>query len=65
MEYAKDEVFNIKYLNEKVTRRKGTSSIISTIKGSKVIQLIIGMTIVLCVANFIFIYNFFSILSKL
>ena len=65
MEYAKDEVFNIKYLNEKVGRKERTSSLIATIKNNKFIQLIIGMTIVLCVANFIFIYNFFSILSKL
>lgn len=65
MEYAKDEVFNIKYLNEKITRKKGTSIIMSTIKENRFIQLIIGMTVVLSAANFIFIYNFFSILSKL
>ena len=65
MEYAKDEIFNIKYSNDNYIRKERTSSIISAIKKNKYIQLIIGVTVVLCMANFICIYNFFSILSKL
>ncbi len=65
MEYAKDEIFNIKYENENVTRKERTSGLIATLQKNKLMQLIIGMTLILCVANFIFIYNFFSILSKL
>lgn len=65
MEYAKDEIFNIKYENENVMRKERTSGLIATIQKNKFMQLIIGMTLILCIANFIFIYNFFSILSKL
>lgn len=65
MEYAKDEIFNIKYENEEVIRKDRTSSLVSAIQENKFIKLVIGMTLILCVANFICIYNFFSILSKL
>lgn len=65
MEYAKDEVFNIKYRNDNEIQKEGTSSIINIIKKNSFIKLIIGITIILCISNCICIYNFFSILSNL
>ncbi len=65
MEYAKDEVFNIVYNDARGIKRKRTSSIGRAIKKNKLIGLIIGITIILCITNIIFIYNFFTLLLKI
>lgn len=65
MEYAKDEIYNIKYDNGNLERKERTSSIFSEIRKNNFIKLIIGMTVILCVANLVCIYNFFSILSRI
>lgn len=64
MEYAKDEILNINY-NSGVIKEKRTSIIRQIFKRSKIVQLIIGITVILGITNVILIYNFFSILSKI
>lgn len=65
MEYSKDEVYHVRYDNKMLIEEERTGSVISAIKKNNIIKLIIGITVVLSIANFICIYNFFSILSNI
>lgn len=67
MEYAKDEIFNIRYNEEEdrleVGNKKG---ILHSILGeSKILKMIIGITLVLVACNIVCIYNFYTLFSQL
>ena len=55
MEYAKDEIYTIEYMDEK--KRK--------INDRDIFKLLTSIGFVFCVANIFCIYNFFRILSNL
>lgn len=68
MEYAKDEIFSVKYNEKKNTLVFGnerTSSFIHFLRKNKFIKVITLLTIILGIANVVCIYNFFSILSRM
>lgn len=67
MEYAKDEVFHIHYHEgkNKVKGNKEKSKLLRFWQHNTTIKVITSLTVVLSIANFILIYHFFSILSKL
>lgn len=69
MEYAKDEVFNIRYntvLNRlEIKNERGTSRVLKKIKKHKMISLIITILIMFSCLNFFLIYNFMIVLQKI
>lgn len=69
MEYAKDEVFNIRYntvLNRlEIKNERGTSRVLKKIKKHKMMSLIITILIMFSCLNFFLIYNFMIVLQKI
>ena len=65
MEYAKDEILSLNYIEGNLQSEDEASSLIYAIKKNKLIKMIISLTIVLSLANLIVIYNFFFILSEI
>ena len=68
MEYAKDEIFNIRY-NTKLNRlqikeKKWTSRTRKFFKKHMLINMFLMMFVVLSSINFLLIYNFFNILKN-
>lgn len=69
MEYAKDEIFQIRY-NTKLNRlqiehESWTSKILKKMKNHKLITTIIIVLIIFSTANVIMIYNFMEILQSI
>ena len=69
MEYAKDEIFQIRY-NTKLNRlqiehESWTSKILKKMKNHKLITTIIIVLIIFLTANVIMIYNFMEILQSI
>lgn len=69
MEYAKDEIFNIRY-NAKLNRleikdKNWTSRIGNFLKKHMLINVFLIVFIVLSSINFLLIYNFFNILKNI
>lgn len=68
MEYAKDEIFNIKYnkSNDKLEFSKNkTSYLLNCLSDNRFIKFIIFLTIIFSTINIIFIYNFINLLASL
>ena len=65
MEYAKDEMLSLKYIDGNLQSKEETSSLMYIIRKNTLIKIIISLTIVLSLANLIIIYNFFFVLSKI
>lgn len=66
MEYAKDEVFNVCYLNGE-DKLKGSlgKRIIRKIRNNKIITFLITMGSLFSILNFTLIFYFFELLSKI
>lgn len=66
MEYAKDEVFNIRYNAEKDKLEYGRShGIVQSVKKNKFLTLLITLGMLFASMNFILIYYFICILNNL
>jgi len=69
MEYAKDEIFQIRYNNNlnrlEIGNKKWTSRFIKTVKRHKLISIIIIAFIIFSIANVIMIFNFMEILQSM
>lgn len=69
MDYAKDEIFNIRYnkvLNRlEIKNEKGTSKVLKIVKKHKMMSLIITTLIMFSCLNFFLIYNFMIVLQKI
>lgn len=66
MEYAKDEVFNVCYLNNE-DKLKGSlgKRMIMKIRNNKFITLLVTMGSIFSILNFTLIFYFFELLSKI
>ena len=68
MEYAKDEIFNIRYredINRLEITKDRTSKILNILKKNKVIVGLVISAIMISIINTMFIVNFFNILFTL
>lgn len=68
MEYAKDEIFNIRYredINKLEITKDRTSKILNLLKRNKVIASLVTAAILISIINTMFIVNFFNVLSEL
>lgn len=69
MEYAKDEVFQIRYntnLNRlQIGSDRWTSRLLKTVRRHKLITTVVVSLIIFSVANVIMIYNFMKILQNM
>jgi len=68
MEYAKDEIFNIRYredINRLEITKDRTSKILNILKKNKVIAGLVTTAVVISIVNTMFIVNFFDILFTL
>lgn len=69
MEYAKDEIFNIRYdkrtntLETKREKKNRTGRLL--LRRNSMVKVITGLTILLSVTNFVLIYHFFTIMSTI
>ncbi len=59
MEYAKDELYTIKYIKNEDKQKIGVQ------ERKRFIFLLIALGIAFSMVNFVLIFNFFSILSKM
>jgi len=68
MEYAKDEIFNIRYREDvnriEITKYR-TSKILNILKKNKVIVGLVTAAILISIINTMFIVNFFNVLFTL
>jgi len=68
MEYAKDEIFSIRYREDldrlEITRNR-TSKLLNLLKKNKVIAGLITTAILISIINTMFIVNFFNILLEI
>jgi len=65
MEYAKDEIFNIRYredINRLVIPKDRTSKILNILKKNKVIVGLVTVGVLISIVNTMFIVNFFNVL---
>ena len=65
MEYAKDEIFNIRYIediNRLEISKDRTSKILNIIKKNKVIVGLVTAAVLISIINTMFIVNFFNVL---
>ena len=66
MEYAKDEVFSIRYNAKKDKLEYGIGTrIIHKIQQNKVLTLLVAMGVFVGTLNFVFIYYFFFLLNTI
>lgn len=68
MEYAKDEIFNIRYredINRLEITKNRTSKILNILKKNKVIVGLVITAVLISIANTMFIMNFFNVLLEL
>ena len=68
MEYAKDEIFNIRYredINKLEITKDRTSKILNILKKNKVITGLVISAVLISIINTMFIVNFFNILFTL
>ncbi|MBR6504719.1 MAG: hypothetical protein IKT41_03290 [Clostridia bacterium] len=68
MEYAKDEIFNIRYredINRLEITKDRTSKILNILKKNKVITVLVIVAVLISIINTMFIVNFFNILFML
>ena len=68
MEYAKDEIFNIRYredINKLEITKDRTSKILNVLKKNKVITGLVISAVLISIINTMFIVNFFNVLLKL
>lgn len=68
MEYAKDEIFNIRYredINKLEITKDRTSKILNVLKKNKVITGLVISAVLISIINTMFIVNFFNILFTL
>ena len=68
MEYAKDEIFNIRYredINKLEITKDRTSKILNVLKKNKVITGLVVSAVLISIINTMFIVNFFNVLLKL
>lgn len=66
MEYAKDEVFSIRYnVDKDKLEYTGRHKCLNFIKKYKVMTLLISLGLAFSVINFVLIYNFFNLLKTL
>lgn len=68
MEYAKDEIFNIRYredINRLEISKDRTSKILNIVKKNKVIVGLVTVAIFISIINTLFIVNFFNTLFML
>ena len=68
MEYAKDEIFNVRYredINKLEITRDKTSRILNVLKKNKVITGLVVSAVLISIINTMFIVNFFKILFTL
>lgn len=66
MEYAKDEVFSIKYnVKKDKLEYSNMNKCISFVKKYKVITLLVSLGITFSIINFVLIYNFFNLIRTI
>ena len=68
MEYAKDEIFNIRYredINKLEITRDRTSKILNLLRMNKVITGLVISAVLVSIINTMFIVNFLNVLLKL
>lgn len=69
MEFAKDEIFNIRYNTElnrlEKAKKNKTSRLVNAMKKHKLISMCITTLIVFSCLNFFLIYNFMKILQNM
>lgn len=68
MEYAKDEIFNIRYredINRLEITKHRTSRILNLLKQNKVIVGLVASAVLISIINTMFIVNFFNVLLEL
>ena len=68
MEYAKDEIFNIRYredINRLEITKDRTSKILNLLKKNKVIVGLVTAAVLISIINTMFIVNFFNVLLEL
>ena len=68
MEYAKDEIFNIRYredINRLEITKDRTSKILNFLKKNKVIAGLVTAAVLISIINTMFIVNFFNVLYTL
>jgi len=68
MEYAKDEIFNIRYredINRLEITKDRTSKILNLLKKNKVIVGLVAAAVLVSIINTMFIVNFFNVLFTL
>lgn len=66
MEYAKDEIFSIKYNVEKdELEYSNRNKWINFLKRYRVITLLVSLGITFSIINFVLIYNFFNLIKTI